>query len=196
MGCSRLPGLAFRASADLPDRALAVPWFARPAHAPPVFAACRKIQGPWAQKESVPSAQVLYFDTRESAPLLRPAVRPGSRPHCVVGSTSDARVRLRSHSSRQRSPDESPVPDRLRFARIAFANDFSKIRASRIGDDHVRDAMPAGAHPQQHNSRTYPGYNRSEPDLLLLPLRGRRDLNKTPGYAGENCGPSRVDVPF
>src|SRR5437899_9777070 len=55
--------------------------------------------------------------------------------------------------------------------------------------------MPTAAHPQQHNSQNCPGDNRSAYPVRL-PLRGRRDLNKTQGCVDENYGPSLVRVAF
>ena len=56
--------------------------------------------------------------------------------------------------------------------------------------------MPAGAHPQQHNSRNYPARSHCAPDPVSLPLRARRDLSRTPNCADENYGPSPAPARF
>ena len=138
MGCSQLPGPAFRASADLPDHALAVPWFDRPAHAPPVFAACRKIRGPSVQKENAPSARALCFDTTKLARLWQRAARPDSRSRRVVGSTSED-LFLK----------EEVLPATARNAASRSCGDTSKAasflesqRRAELADDAVRDPVP------------------------------------------------------
>src|SRR4029077_17922408 len=141
------------------------------------------------------STRGLCFDTREFGQLSPPADPPASPPHFVVGSTWAAPARLRFRSCRQKSHAESPVRDRIRSARAAFANVFAKIPGCRTSDGRARDAMPATARPQLRNSQNHPAHSRSAFVQLHRPRRDPAGSNKTRGCADENCGPNRTNAP-
>src|SRR5947199_9955529 len=110
--------------AGWPDRAPAIPWSAPLGRAPLFFVACKEIPDPSVRKENAPLTRALCFDTREFGRLSPLAGLPVSPPHFVVGSTSAAPARLRSHFCRQKSRDGSPARDRIRSARAVSANVF------------------------------------------------------------------------
>src|SRR6202022_1849642 len=115
------------------------------------------------------------FDTKEFAPLSKPAVRPNySRPR-AAGSTSDGSAQQSFRLCRQKSRGEFEVRDRLRFARTAFANAHAKTRASQIGDDRWRVAMPAAVHPRSRSSPNFRAHIRFS---RRQPGRDLRGLNK------------------